>query len=158
MKYKAFFSFMPSEATIESARANLHLPVTAIMVDGGTSRMIKLNSLDDISLVSELEQARTYKNLIVYLAGTKDHRDMKAALDLTAIAGNQELIKAMVTIERRQNGKLLDALAIYDRYTLSTNPVPAIGNTMMISLKMEEAEIFQGPVKGHMITKMTNEL
>ncbi len=138
--------------------SNEDLPVSMIMVDGGTSRLINLSSADDFSLISELEQARAHKNLIIYLGGTRDHRDMKAALDLTYFGAQRIVISMILTIERRLNGKLLDGIAIYEESASCSEPIPALNKTMMINLKLEDARLFQGAVRKHFIPVISKEL
>lgn len=157
MKYKGYLSFKPMGSS-SSVSSNEDLPVSMIMVDGGTSRLIKLSSTDDFSLISELEQARAHKNLIIYLGGTRDHRDMKAALDLTFLGTQRIFISVILTIERRLNGKLLDGIAIYEESATCSQPIPALNKTMMINLKLEDAQIFQGPVRKHFIPTILKEL
>lgn len=52
------------------------------MVEGGAKRTINLTSADDISLVSEFEQARSFKNIWLYLAPAQNFE----WLDLTKVA------------------------------------------------------------------------
>lgn len=159
MKYKAYLSFYPTAQGVESSSFNKNLPIAMMMVDGGTSWRIDFHSTDDIALFTELDQARTYKNLILYLSGTKDGRDMKAALDLMQIAEMRMYISLILTIERFSGGKTLEGAAIYEENALvSFPPKKALKNTMMITLKLEEPIIFQGPVKNHHIKYIRREL
>lgn len=151
MKYKAFFSF-DFIRDDDTMIANENLPVAKIMVDGGTSRLINLRATDDISLISELEQARTHENIILYLSATGDHRDMKAALDLAEIARLDVMgIDLTVTIERfTDGGKMLEGIQLSEMFgKLHFPPRSAFDNTLMAHIELPNVELKQGKIQNH---------
>jgi hypothetical protein len=55
----------------------INVPITAFEVEGGANRKIETASPNAISISSELEQARTFKNIIFYVPPTKDFTAVK---------------------------------------------------------------------------------
>lgn len=158
MKYKTFFSFDFYRAD-GGASSTENLPVAMMMVDGGASRRINFSSTDDISLISELEQARSFKNIILYLSSTKDHKDMKAAMNLTEIANAQTEFVFVVTVERFSGGKLLEGFELFEMSaTLKFAPVMALNNTLMVSINLPFAELTQGKIQKHQLERVTKQL
>ena len=161
MKYKAYFSFdFYREDTDETPISNDDNPVQMLMVDGGTNRMINLRATDDISLVSELKQAQEFKNIILYLSSTKNHKDMKAALDLVEIANGQKEIVMTLVIERfLNNGKLIEGIQLFEMLaTLKNQPRSAVDNTMMVTINLPFAELHQGKIKNHQLKDYSKQL
>ena len=131
------------------------MPVAAFQVEGGADRIINLRSTNDIGLVSELEQARSFQNIVLYLSGTKDHRDMKAAMDLTEIANNNFAVKLQLLVERYSGKKLLEGLALYDPGgQIKYPPQNAFDNTLMVHIALSETELFRGKVINHSMPKV----
>jgi hypothetical protein len=111
MKYKAELYIITHQqvdkngnATGETERINI--PIHAFEVEGGANRKIVLASMDEISVTSEFEQARAYKNLIFYVPPTKDF----LAVRLMEIG--KELMHFDITfvISVFSHGKLIKAL------------------------------------------------
>ena len=158
MKYKGYFNF---EVNVEGKKtiSNLNLPVSMFQVEGGASRIINVRSTDDISLISELEQARTFKNIVLYLSSTGDHRDMKAAMDLVEIGDRGFVVRLIMTVERYSGGKMLEGIALFEPAgELAFYPRNASQNTLMVTLKLPTVEIFQGKVKNHFIPYISKSL
>ena len=115
------------------------------MVDGGTNRMIDFSSTSDVSLVSELEQARSFKNIILYLSSTADGRDRKAAVDLISLAGSKIGLSMALTIEKKSKGKLLEGFTLIEDIAMHISPpVNAFENTFMVTLKLSDSRLYQG--------------
>lgn len=55
----------------------LNIPVHSFEVDGGAKRKLNLKEIDEISVSSEFEQARMFKNIIFYIPPTKDFLALK---------------------------------------------------------------------------------
>src|SRR4051812_37213278 len=82
MKYKADLHIITHATTDNngketSSAERIDIPLDSFEVDGGANRKIKLSSSDDISISSELEQARSFKNIIFYIPPTKDFLALK---------------------------------------------------------------------------------
>ena len=59
----------------------------------------------------------------------------------------------MLTIERFQNGKLIDGIAIWSKEAKVTHvPIPALNNTVMVSFSFPEVKILRGKVKKHQVS------
>src|SRR5688500_7654710 len=106
MKYKGYINFRLIDGT-QTLYRNIDVPLASFQVLGGTTRVINLKAADDSSLVAEFKEAQTYKNVALYLPSTSDHKDMKAALDLAALAKEGWDFILIIIIERFSNGKLL---------------------------------------------------
>ncbi len=70
-KWKGTLTYRAKHTDIDSVIGAQFVPVTQFSVKGGAKRWIDLNITDDISLVSEFEQARSFKNIALYLPRTK---------------------------------------------------------------------------------------
>lgn len=157
MKYKAYLNFQVAGDDDQNLYKNSNLPVAAFQVDGGASRIIKLKSTDDISLVSELEQARTFGNLYFYLSGTKGSKDMKAAVDLNAIAHDETTFQLLFIVERYSGGKLLEGLGLYcPNGLLKSPPSMAVDDTLLVPIDLTEGtEIYRGKIRNHNMPTVT---
>lgn len=82
MNWTGYLHYKAKHSDIDSILKGLFVDVSLFKVKGGAKRVVDLTSTDDISLVSELEQARTFKNLVLYLSPAKDFE----WLDLIEIA------------------------------------------------------------------------
>lgn len=147
MKYKAYLSVKFEE---ESEAVVNKIPVAMMQVDGGTSRIIDFSSTDDISLISELEQARTLNNIILYLAATRGNADARAVYELTNLNKEHFLVEMILVIERFLSGKLLEGVAIYSGFCIVTNPpVPALKNTFVTRLAISQTQLLRGKIVNH---------
>ena len=70
-KWSGFLTYRAKHTDIDSELKGSFVPVSQFAVKGGAKRKIDLTSTDDISLVSEFEQARSFKNISLYLPRTK---------------------------------------------------------------------------------------
>lgn len=70
-KWTGFLSYKAKHADINSELKGSFVPVTQFSVKGGAKRKVDLTITDDLSLVSEFEQARSFKNISLYLSRTK---------------------------------------------------------------------------------------
>lgn len=71
-RWSGFLSYKAKHTDIESELAGSFVPINYFAVKGGANRLIDLTSADDISLVSELEQARKLRNITIYLPPSKN--------------------------------------------------------------------------------------
>lgn len=67
-----FLSYKAKHTDIDSVLKGSFVTVTSFSVKAGAKRVIDLNTADDISLVSEFEQARSFKNIALHLPPPKD--------------------------------------------------------------------------------------
>ncbi len=65
--WSGFINYKAKHTDIESELSGKLVPINYFAVKGGASRLIDLKTADDISLVSELEQARSLRNITIYL-------------------------------------------------------------------------------------------
>lgn len=82
IEWSGFLTYKARHSDIDSVLKASFVPVSFFMVKGGAKRIIDLTSTDDISLVSEFEQARSFKNVALYLSPTQNFE----WLDLTEVA------------------------------------------------------------------------
>ncbi len=71
IKYTANASFKTADET----NMILTTEIYSFSVIGGANRSIDLSSTNDMSISSEMEQARSYKNIILYKLPSKDFAD-----------------------------------------------------------------------------------
>ena len=158
MRYKAFFSFKV-EVDDTNYWENDLLPVSMMQVDGGAKRIIDFRSTNDISLVSELEQARSSQNIILYLSATNDHKDRKAAVDLMNILRSYRSMKTLLTVERFSGGKMIEGISLFaGKAVMKFPPANAFKNTLSVWFKLYEIQIFTGKVVNHGIPTYFDEL
>jgi len=151
MKYKGFVNFRLIDGE-QTLFRNVNVPLSSFQVGGGATRVIDLRSTDDISLVAEFKEAQTFKNLSLYLSSTRDHKDMKAALDLTALAKEGWDFILIIIIERFSNGKLLEGFKLGIRAAvLRSAPLIVGGNLLLMEVKFDDSTLFQGKVTDHFI-------
>lgn len=72
MNWTGYLHYKAKHTDIDSVLSALFVSVLYFHVSGGAQRLIDLTSTDDISLVSEFEQARTFKNLVLYVPPADD--------------------------------------------------------------------------------------
>lgn len=155
MKYKALFSYKVLDEDGEKILYKNHdLPIVKFQVGGGVDRMIDFNSTDDISLMSELKEAQTLSNIVVKLAATKDHKDMRAALELTDSFYKSLNSYIFVVVERYSNGKLLEGFLLKGYANLRFAPRIGVHNTLAAKFKFSEgAELLKGKINDHFVEK-----
>jgi hypothetical protein len=144
MTYQGKFNYALQEDE-DLVISRLNIPVQIFEVDGGADRNIKLGSTDDIGITSELEQARTFKNLTLYLPPTKDGTDMEIALQLSGFYTRKESLRVAFTIERYSSGKMLEGLALLDGdATLKFSPYVVEKQLLAVHLNLPTAKIYRG--------------
>lgn len=82
IEWTGFLTYAAKHSDIDSVLKSSFVPVSLIKVKGGAKRVVFLSSTDNIDLVSEIEQARSFKNISLYLPPTQNFE----WLDLTEIA------------------------------------------------------------------------
>jgi len=70
-KWTGFLSYKAKHTDIDSELKGSFVPVKLFSVKGGAKRVVDFTSADDISLVSEFEQARSFKNISLFLPRTR---------------------------------------------------------------------------------------
>jgi hypothetical protein len=149
MTYQAKFHYGLQEGD-ELKVSRFDIPVQIFEVEGGADRSIKLSSTDDIGISSELEQARTFKNITVYLPSTKDGSDMEIALQLSAFYSQKESMLVSFTVERYSGGQMLEGLALLDAgATLKNSPYVTGKQLLAVHLNLPAAKLYRGKMKGH---------
>ena len=84
-KYEAYLSFLvwAGAAGLNHSHLTSNLPVESFSVEGSTTNSTNLSSNTWTNIKAQLEQSATQKNISLCLRLTKNHQDMKAALDLS---------------------------------------------------------------------------
>jgi hypothetical protein len=123
--------------------------IQSFSVDGGASRTINLKSPTDMSISSELEQARQFKNLTLFMPPTKNHRDMETALQLSQAAVKKNLIAINFSIQKIIGQTLLEMISLIDLGATVKMPPTIVGNHMLkIDLALSKTRIaYDRPVK-----------
>lgn len=151
MKYKGYVNFRLIDGE-QTLFRNIDVPLSSFQVIGGATRVINLGTTDDISLVAEFKEAQTFKNLSLYLSSARDHKEMKAALDLTALAKEGWDFILIIIVERFLGGKLLEGFKLGIREAvLKSAPLIVSDNTLLMEVKFDDSTLFQGKVTNHFI-------
>jgi hypothetical protein len=145
MKYGAKLSYFV-EAGEEMRFVRLEVPVYAFEVDGGANRNIILSSTDDISISSELEQARSFKHLRMWIAPGENF-DMRAHAELSEIAAKDMALNVLFAVERYSDGKVLEALALLDRGA-EAYPPGILKNIFVVNVRVPTAKLYYGKIDG----------
>ena len=82
--YEGYFTFVVWDGADGPFYSHLtsNLPVEAFSVKGGTT-YTSFNAKQETGIKAQLEKASVQKNITLYLPLKKNHKDMKAALDLS---------------------------------------------------------------------------
>ncbi len=131
MKYKAELYIITHERTDNSGKVireveRIDIPVNSFEVDGGANRKINLATVDEVSVSSEFEQARSLKNIIFYIPPTKDFLALKL-IDLTR--DGLEGFDITFAISMYSNGQLIKALRISSNFAFFIKPPAPEGKT-----------------------------
>lgn len=140
MKYKAFLEYYYEfdDLLYNKGRS---IPIISFSVEGGANRKINLASSSDISITSELEQARSYKNITLFMPPTKNHLDMLAAVELTDIALNKPAdFGISFSVEKRLGSNRLERLSLSaENPALIKRPTVIAGHLLMIEVSLPDA-------------------
>jgi hypothetical protein len=119
--------------------------IGTFMVDGGASRAIRLKSASDMSISSELEQARQFKNISLFMGPTKSHNDMKTALELSDAAVKKTVLSFEFEVQKESGRKTLEVIRLVDYgATIKKPPVIYGGNDLLIEVVLSRAELLHG--------------
>lgn len=145
MKYKAYFTYWVFEGDEQKLIRN-NVPVNFFQVDGGAKRFIQISSTEDVSVIAELSEVTTLKNIILYLPPTKDGNDMETALELTNVALDKKLsLFAMLRIEKYSGGRMIEAfLMTTTGATLKQRPYVVGAQMLRVDLNLPAPELHRG--------------
>ncbi len=152
--YRMYFAYQNLADTASASGFQYFVPLHSFSVLGGAVRTIKADSTNDISVASELEQARTYKNITLFMPPAKDHLDMEVALDLTNYANKKTELLFSVHVERRSGGRQVVGLNLVDQHARIERP-PSLGanRLLMIEVLLPSAIITSETFsKGHWVS------
>lgn len=146
MKYDAVLSVTPeTKPGDEPSEEFKRIPIRAFSVEGGASRSINLDSADEISIASEFEQARTYKNITLFMPPLNNF----LALKLAAMRswGNTEFFSVFFQVNVYSGGKRIQPLILeaYNAWFVAP-PIP-VGNKealLMLRIRFHEAHLLYG--------------
>lgn len=148
MKYFSDFSFSVLEGEKITERGD-NIPVHSFMVDGGANRIITLASTDDIGVISELEQARSFKNITLFLSPNKNGSDMRVALELNNLyLGGKSLVLSLF-VERLNNGQVIESFGLMEGHSkLRLLPYVVSKNLLTLHLNLTNPILNVGRRKG----------
>lgn len=116
--------------------------IRSFSVVGGASRTINLKKTSDMSISSELEQARQFKNITLFMPPTKNGSDMKTALDLSVAANHKTVFNFSFEIQKVSGNTLLEDLLLVDLHmTMKKPPMIVADNLLMIEAVLPDAYI-----------------
>lgn len=123
-------------------------PISAFGVDGGASRTIHADSPDSLSVGSEFEQARKFRNIILYMPGSPGAGDMKTAIDFLNFAANKTRFFFHFSVRQTLNSKLVYLLNLTDHATVKKSPIMVLGDLLMAEFNLPDAGITHWDSKG----------
>jgi hypothetical protein len=148
MKYFSDFSYSVLEGEEIKERGD-NIPVHSFMVDGGANRIITLASTDDISIMSELEQARSFKNVTLFLSPNKNGSDMRVALELNNLYLSGKSLVLQLFIERLANGQVIESFGLMEGHSrLKFLPYVVSKNLLTLHLKLTDPMLNVGRRQG----------
>ncbi len=115
MKYKAYFAFQDKD---QIGGGSL---IRYFEVDGGASRTINLDKPEDMDIGSEMEQARTYKNIVVYLPPTKGIEIALLSKHFVEKTGLKIALQISVSV----GSTLIKRLELYENLTGKITSIPS---------------------------------
>jgi hypothetical protein len=131
-----------AELIYDGDKGSKWLPISSFSVVGGASRSLNLKSARDISITSELEQARLYKNITLFMPPQTDHRDMVAALQLTNFAINKTVLYVTFEIFKYTDGQEIESLSLEDDKAIITKqPNVVADQLLMIEVSLPAAKL-----------------
>lgn len=145
MNYKAKLSYFVEDGDKEKF-VRLEIPVYAFEVEGGANRSIYVSSTNDISITSEMEQARAFKNITVSISQGKNF-DARAVTELTEMANKEMTLNVLFGIERYSGGKMLEGIALLDRGAGVYSPHSAEKN-VAVEFWIPSAKLYYGKLRG----------
>jgi hypothetical protein len=114
---------------------------TAFAVIGGASRSINEDS-SDVSISSEFEQARRYKNIVLYLPGSPGAKDVRVALDLMRFATEQIRLTFSLLVRQYSGKKAIYLLQLSDHEaTVKNSPSMIYGDLLMVQFNLPDPGI-----------------
>lgn len=145
MNYKAKLSYFV-EGEGKTKFVHLEIPVYAFEVEGGANRSIIFDSTSDIGITSELEQARAFKNIGLWIAPGKSF-DARALTELSEMAVKEMKLNVMFGIERYSGGKMLEGLALIDR-AAGVYPPQTVEKLVAVDFSIPSAKLYYGKIQG----------
>lgn len=107
------------------------------MVVGGATRTINLDSTNDISITSELEQARQFKNITIFMSPSPTSEDMEVAVELTDFVIRKRSILFDFHVGKYSSGKLIEELNLVDENAaISKTPTLGLGRSLVIEVSL----------------------
>lgn len=133
--YSAWFNYKFSNSA--GVKKDLTVPIVRLKVDGGADRIIDIQSTSDISLTSELEQARSFKNLILGMPPSNNGDDMRAALDLTEAATGKTSLFVSFYLYKFTNGKSTEGFRLMSWEATIKKPPQIVQTLLKIEIKLD---------------------
>jgi hypothetical protein len=140
VKYKSFLDYYYEFDDLLYNKGQ-SIPIISFSVEGGANRKIYLASSSDISITSEMEQARAHKNITLFMPPTKNHVDMEAAVELIGIALNKPADFGIdFWVEKRLGNNQLERLSLHEENpALIKRPTVIAGHLLMIEVSLPDA-------------------
>lgn len=147
MNYKFNFGYTNATGKSEEIR-QYGVPVDSFSVVGGADRTIRVDSASDISITSEFEQARGYKNITLFMTSIKNPLAMEVAMELVSVAREKKEIVISIVVEKYAKGKIIEALSLSDfKATLKRPPLVVDNHRLMIEVNLPSANIYNGKIR-----------
>ena len=148
MQYKApleIYVHHPVQGSTDTKLEWLQYDVHSFEVDGGAVRKIDLNSTDESVINNELEQARTYKNITLYMKSSKRSSTSKL-IDLSKSSVKSFNAYFYVRVYKKSEVKPLRVTNLIAKSSFIEMPTP-VGDTppsMKIRLSLDSIELYHG--------------
>lgn len=138
MKYKFYFGYQDRNYELVKNMVK----AKSFSVVGGASRTIDVDSAKDISITSEFEQARQYKNITVFMPPSPTSEDMEVAVELTKCAMSKTILLFDFHVSKYSGGRLIEELNLVDLNATITKPPSIVANNLlMIEVALPAAKL-----------------
>jgi len=123
--------------------------VDSFDVAGGANTRINLNASDDISISNLLEQARSLKNLSVYLPYQPQKKvpiDLQAAMELEGFYLSKTPLIVEVKIEKHSNGNKIESIVLLEEGATMLFAPFILGKRLAFAVTLPTARIWRSSI------------
>ncbi len=122
------------------------IPIRSFSVVGGASRSINLDSADEISIGNEFEQARTYKNITLFVPPDMDFTGVKlTTLKNSASLTSTKFFTLFFQVDIYSGGKRTHTIILETSHAwLKQEPILVGNNLLMLEVRFNHAQLLHG--------------
>jgi len=117
--------------------------IVAFSVEGGATRTIRANSGDQIIVSSEFEQARKFKNILLFIPESSDNGlGMRTAVDMIHYATTKSRFYFQFSVTQRNNATTTYSLLMEEsNATVTKPPRMTLDNALRVEFSLPKLSI-----------------